>query len=188
MLFAENSLSLIYDGWQGYNQSLVNALQPLTPDQLGWRPADHLNSLGETARHISLGRVIWFSRMEAPGSAELVAQIDAWETDPDGNHDILEDQVLASDQADQLVHWLEISWEMIEQTLDTWTIADLDQTYLHVWNGETYLNSRQWTIYRILSHDIHHGGEISLMLGMQGIEAFELCDLFGHIVLPPKAA
>jgi len=31
------------------------------------------------------------------------------------------------------------------------------------------------------------GGQIALMLGMQGIEAFELSDLFGHITLPPLA-
>ena len=36
-----------------------------------------------------------------------------------------------------------------------------------------------------MNHDIHHGGELSLMLGLQGIEAFELCTLFGHIILPP---
>ena len=33
----------------------------------------------------------------------------------------------------------------------------------------------------------HHGGQIALMLGMQGIEVFELGDLFGHITLPPLA-
>jgi uncharacterized damage-inducible protein DinB len=76
---------------------------------------------------------------------------------------------------------------MIEATLDQWTVADLATTYRHTWNGDTYAVSRQWTIWRILSHDIHHGGQLSLMLGMQGIEHFELGDLFGHITLPPLA-
>ena len=62
--------------------------------------------------------------------------------------------------AEALVHWLEITGEMMANTLETW---------------------------RILSHDIHHGGQIALMLGMQGIKAFELGDLFGHITLPPLA-
>ncbi len=47
--------------------------------------------------------------------------------------------------------------------------------------------SYQWTIWRIMAHDIHHGGELSLMLGMQGIEAFELSGLGGHITMPPLA-
>jgi uncharacterized damage-inducible protein DinB len=76
---------------------------------------------------------------------------------------------------------------MVELTLNTWSVADLATTYRHTWNGDTYAVSRQWTIWRILSHDIHHGGQLSLMLGMQGIEAFELGDLFGHITLPPLA-
>jgi uncharacterized damage-inducible protein DinB len=66
-------------------------------------------------------------------------------------------------------------------------VADLAQTYQHTWNGDVYNISRQWTIWRILTHDVHHGGQIALMLGMQGIEVFELGDLFGHITLPPLA-
>jgi uncharacterized damage-inducible protein DinB len=38
-----------------------------------------------------------------------------------------------------------------------------------------------------MSHDIHHGGQLALMLGMQGIEAFELRALGGHIVAPELA-
>ncbi|MBI1297850.1 hypothetical protein GC175_23185 [bacterium] len=73
---------------------------------------------------------------------------------------------------------------MIERTLREWTIADLAKTYRHTWNGDVYAISRQWTIWRILTHDVYHGGQLSLMLGMQGIEHFELGDLFGHITLP----
>ena len=35
---------------------------------------------------------------------------------------------------------------------------------------------------RILSHDSHHGGQIAMMLAIQGIEAFELRAMGGHIV------
>jgi hypothetical protein len=30
-----------------------------------------------------------------------------------------------------------------------------------------YLVSRQWTLWRILSHDLHHGGQLALLLGLQ---------------------
>ena len=66
MIKSADSLQLIYDGWNGYNQSLINAIKPLSPAQLSWRPAEQLNSVGEVARHISMGRVTWFSRMDAP--------------------------------------------------------------------------------------------------------------------------
>jgi uncharacterized damage-inducible protein DinB len=182
-----HSLIDLYDGWDGHQTSLVHAIAPLTHEQLLWRPTDQLYSVGELARHISFGRLTWFERMGAPGSKKLADKIAAWEEDRDGNREIIETAVPISEQADALVHWLEITWQMIETTLKTWEVADLSKTYRHTWNGTVYAVSRQWTIWRILSHDIHHGGQIALMLGMQGIEAFELSGLFGHITLPPLA-
>jgi uncharacterized damage-inducible protein DinB len=180
-------LMQVYEGWEGHQSSLVRAITPLTSEQLLWRPGDELNSVGELARHISLGRLVWFLRMDAPGSAELAELIDVWEEDPDGNKHIVEKAITITEDATALVHWLEITGQMVETTLKTWQVGDLAKAYRHKWNGTVYAVSRQWTIWRILSHDIHHGGQIALMLGMQGIEAFELSGLFGHITLPPLA-
>ena len=185
MIKKSDSLQVLLDGWNGYQESLVNAIKPLNQEQLAWRPAENLNSVGEIVRHISLGRITWFRRMHAPGSAEISAQVEHWQQDQDGNQYIDEKKIEIADQASGLVDWLELSWQMVDQTLTTWKIADLSQSYRHVWNGTAYAPTRQWTIWRIMCHDIHHGGELSLMLGMQGIDAFELCGLFGHIILPP---
>jgi uncharacterized damage-inducible protein DinB len=76
---------------------------------------------------------------------------------------------------------------MIEQTLQEWTVDDLAQTYLQPYQGQTYAVSRQWTIWRIMAHDLHHGGELAVMLGMQGIAVPELGDLGGHLTQPPLA-
>ena len=185
---AENPfLKDVYKGWEGHQTSLVHAIAPLTREQLLWRPAEHLQSVGELARHISLGRISWFNRMDAPGCAALAATIDTWEEDRDGNLHIVETAVPIAEDTQALVHWLELTGEMVATTLKTWRVSDLTTNYRHTWNGDVYAISRQWTIWRILSHDIHHGGQIALMLGMQGIEAFELSDLFGHITLPPLA-
>lgn len=183
----DSPLLKVYEGWEGHQTSLVHAIAPLTAEQLLWRPATQLHSVGELARHISLGRLVWFLRMDAPGSAALAEQIDAWEVDGDGNRHIVESAIPIGTTAVDLVHWLEVTGKMVADTLQTWHVADLTQTYRHTWNGDVYDVSRQWTIWRILSHDIHHGGQIALMLGMQGIEVFELGDLFGHITLPPLA-
>jgi uncharacterized damage-inducible protein DinB len=182
-----NSLANVYDGWQGYNTSLVHAVQSLTPEQLAWRPAPGFRSVGELARHISLGRLAWFIRMGAPRSVELAEWISEWDTDSHGNRYVIEEAVAITDRASELVRWLEDTWGMIGETLESWTVPDLSRSYRHTWRGDTYAVSHQWTIWRIMAHDIHHGGELSLMLGMQGIEAFELSDLGGHIVEPPLA-
>src|SRR4051812_32431135 len=69
------SLITVFDGWDGYQLSLVRAVAPRTPEELAWRSAPGLRSVGEVAAHISLGRIDWFQRIEAPGSAELVARV-----------------------------------------------------------------------------------------------------------------
>lgn len=95
----------------------------------------------------------------------------------------------ASIHADReaILHWLEASWQMIDETLSSWTTDDLKRTYLHSYQGNTYRVPYQWTIWRILAHDLHHGGELVLALGMQGLSAFELGDLGGHLTMPPLA-
>ena len=51
------SLKTVYDGWDGYQTSLVRAIAPRSREQLLWRPAPHMRSVGEVAEHIASGRV-----------------------------------------------------------------------------------------------------------------------------------
>ncbi len=182
-----HSLYSVYEGWDGYHSSIVNAVAPLTPEQLAWRPWAQMRSVGELVRHIALGRLGWFVRMDAPHSHELAARIVDWEVDRDGERHIVESAVAIESDAAALVEWLEATWQMVDATLSGWSVDDLATTYAHQWNGQRWAVSRQWTIWRIMAHDIHHGGELALMLGNQGIEAFELQELGGHITLPGAA-
>jgi uncharacterized damage-inducible protein DinB len=170
------SLKKVYEGWEGYQKSLVDAVAPLSKDQLAWRPAPNQRSVGELTSHIAVGRIDWFNRMGAPGSAELVRQAAAAGTES-----------AMAQEAAVLVRWLEASWGMIEMTLIQWTVDDLPITYRLSYQGHIYAISRQWTIWRILSHDIHHGGQLAIMLGIQGIAIPELGDLGGHLTTPPLA-
>lgn len=176
MLDISIPLSKIFDGWEGYNTSLMHAIQPLTSAQLAWRPAATLRSVGELASHIALGRIDWFVRMPAPLSQEIFKQREAMGT-----------EAAIADKKDEIIQWLEASWQMIAATLSQWTVKDLAHTYRHEYGGKVFLVSYQWTIWRILTHDVHHGGELALMLGMQGIHLPELGDLGGHLVWPALA-
>jgi uncharacterized damage-inducible protein DinB len=168
------SLLDIFQGWETYQISLVDAIGPLSQQQLVWQPAPTLRSVGQIASHISLGRIDWFQRMKAPDSAEIAKRA-AGHTSID---DIAEDST-------QIVKWLEISWKMVEKTLRQWDLDDLFETYALSYQGKSYSVSRQWTIWRIMAHDLHHGGEIAVMLGEQGIAIPELGDLGGHLNVPP---
>ena len=98
--------------------------------------------------------------------------------DDDGTRRVSEESV-PDDDASSLAEWLVLSWQPIQRVLEEWTVDDLFQTYPLA----QYVVSRQWTIWRILSHDIHHGGQMATLLALQGIEAFELRDLGGHVIL-----
>lgn len=179
------SLMRVYQGWEGYQTSLVHAVAPLSPEQLAFRPAPGLRSVEEVVRHISAGRLNWFLRMGAPGSADLAEQVPEWARDGEGNRYAVE-AALPTERT-ELIRWLEATWRMIAATLTDWDVADLERTYRHSYWGKVYAVSYQWTIWRILSHDIHHGGQLSVLLTLQGIEAPELCALGGHLTEPPLA-
>lgn len=171
---SSRSLRSVYDGWDGYHRSIAAAVAPLTPKQLAFRAARDMLSVGEIAWHIGDGRVQWFSRLNAPGCAELLKEV---ETRP--SPDLLDSTIL--------VDWLERTWTMIGATLDQWTVDDLDETYPQPYQGKVYAVSRQWTIWRIMAHDIHHGGQMSELLAMQGIIPLQLTVLGGHLTEPPLA-
>jgi uncharacterized damage-inducible protein DinB len=179
-------LSNLLAGWDGYQISLVHAIEPLSGDQLGWTPSENLRSIGQITRHIALGRITWFLRMEAPGSAEIAAKIEGWDFDPHGNRYVREADMKIDRDAAALVEWLKTTWDIVDRTLQAWTVDDLAVSYRHVWRGEIYEVSRQWTVWRIMAHDIHHGGQIARILAERGIDAFELRGLGGHIVSPMK--
>jgi uncharacterized damage-inducible protein DinB len=39
------------------------------------------------------------------------------------------------------------------------------------WDGKIVDLSRAWVVWHVLEHDLHHGGELSLTLGMHGLQA-----------------
>jgi uncharacterized damage-inducible protein DinB len=47
-------------------------------------------------------------------------------------------------------------------------------TFPDEWDGQKYDVSRSWVIYHVLEHDLHHGGEVSLTLGIHGLQALEM--------------
>lgn len=184
-------LADVYRGWDGYQVALLRAVRDLTPEQMTLRPAPSLRSAGEIVGHIAFGRLDWFHRMGAPGSGELARRIAPWEGEKaDTEHPealvrwlraVGEYETSLAQRPDALVEWLEATWGMIARTLDTWTVADLATTFRHAYEGKTYAVSRQWVLWRILAHDLHHGGELALLLGLQGIAIPDLGDQGGHL-------
>jgi uncharacterized damage-inducible protein DinB len=177
-------LAQVFDGWNGYQESLLKAVAPLSSEQLAFRAGPELRLMGQLIRHIALGRLTWLARIEPVGIAEAVDRVPRWFSDKDGARHVDEEAVSSNDSR-VLADWLAVSWEPIRRSLEEWTITDLSRSFRHRFRGTDYSISRQWVLWRVLSHDIHHGGQLALLLAMQGIPAVELRALGGHITEPP---
>jgi uncharacterized damage-inducible protein DinB len=151
-----------YEGWDVYQGLLITAITPLTADQLSLRAAPHLRSIGENAAHIIGARVGWFHMLMGEGNAEIEAR-DTWDLPG-----------APARSATELVGGLEATWEMIHNALTRWTPADLDYVYKRTRDGKEHSFTRQWIIWHVIEHDLHHGGEISLTLGMHNLMAPDL--------------
>jgi uncharacterized damage-inducible protein DinB len=76
----------------------------------------------------------------------------------------------------------EQTWDVIASALDRWTSADLEQLVAPPASHQAWLqnqgleaeppHTRQWIVWHVLEHEIHHGGELSLALGTYGLEDF----------------
>ena len=194
----EHQLSLLpfYAGWGTYQQRLVAAIAPLTGEQLALRNTPQHWSIGMYATHIVADRAWWFHARMGEGSNDLTS-FELWalgicEADVDPFH-----------TAAELVAGLEKTWQMIEKTLACLTPADLEQVfppldeaervrhaklvepalqpYAQMWLEAAALSgevgpaySRQSIIWGVLEHDIHHGSEISTILGVHGLPVVEV--------------
>jgi len=68
----------IYAGWHTYQSLLIDALAPLTPEQLALSAAPGLRSIHSIATHIIGARARWFERLLGEGGQEFVA-LGAWD-------------------------------------------------------------------------------------------------------------
>jgi len=156
------NLSPFYKGWDVYQDLLVKAIAPLSPEQLALRAGPHLRSIGENTAHIIGTRVGWFHMLMGEGDA-TIAPLDDW------------DQANApARSAAELVTGLEATWQMIQNALTRWTPEDLDYIFRGERWGKPYELSRQWVIWHVIEHDLHHGGELSFTLGMHNLAAPDL--------------
>ncbi len=152
------TLAAFYKGWDDYQEHLIKAIAPLSPDQLALQVAPQLRSIGEIAAHIISARVWWFHNIMGEGSADIASMV-SW--DDDG---------APSRTATELVSGLESTWLMIQNALERLTPADLEKRFQR---RETTV-SRQWIIWHIIEHDLHHGGELSYSLGIHELAAPDL--------------
>ena len=159
----EQQINLLsfYIGWDTYQALLIKALAPLSSEELALRVAPHLRSVGENVAHIISGRVSNFLVLGEAG-AEM-APLEQWDQ-----------QDTPTRSATELVSGLESTWQMIQRALVRWTPADLEEVFVDGQGEQAPRFTRQSIIWSTIKHDLHHGGEISLTLGVHHVEALDL--------------
>jgi uncharacterized damage-inducible protein DinB len=154
-------LTMFSHEWQSYQNAVSDALAPLAPEQLALRAAPNLRSIGEIACHIIGSRAGWFSWVLDAG-AENFKAYEQWHKPAPGS---------APKTASELVAGLAATWQVMRRTIADYTLADLREEITRERDGHTRVFSRGWVIWHVLEHDLHHGGELSLTLGMHGLHA-----------------
>ncbi len=155
-------ISSIYEGWRTYQQVMTKVLAPLEADQLALRAAPSLRSVGEIAAHVIGVRARWFYLLMEEGGDEFKA-FGKWDR-----------RGAKGRSAEELVRGLEATWIGMHEAIARWTEQDWAKTWPGEDDSEPGLITRQWVIWHLIEHDIHHGGEISITLGAHSVPALEL--------------
>lgn len=150
---AENNvmkLSDLFSEWAVVRRELIDAVRPLTEEQLDWIPDGGKQSIGMLLRHISETEVWWFGdvvlgeksyreyfREDAPDAASIIKLLD----ESRKNYTI--------------------------KTLEKYTIGDFDKECPVPDRDETV--SLFWVVWHVNEHELRHRGQIFMMMRLQGI-------------------
>lgn len=142
-----------FESWQDYQDALKRAIAPLTEDQLQRRLLPGLRTPGQIAEHIVFGRALHLHRMLGEAAAELTPLIQWADADTPPR------------TADEIVLGLDLTWRYISNCLMSGSASDAIP-------AEQALIVQ--TVWGLLDHDLPHAGELSLLLGADGMPGVEI--------------
>jgi len=143
--------SELFGHWRDVRQALYQALDLLNEEHLSFRPRDGLWSLREVVCHIAEVEEGWFRHNVTREHASWV------DLNPDDYPTIASLKTLLAEVHDRT-----------EATYSNDGDRKFKETAVMPW-GKTI--DHAWVAWHVLEHEIHHRGEVFLMLGMLGIEA-----------------
>jgi len=167
------ALQPFYEGWAAHQALVIKALRDLTPEQLDLRTAPHQWAVWQLAGHVAGSRAYWFHdvlgegdastrdlfRVESTTVPDLPLEDAGWEDDEDHPR-----------SAGELVDGLRRTWSLVDDCLRRWTAEDLDGSVVR----PERTHHRGWVVWHVMEHDLHHGGEISQILGSDGLTGLDL--------------
>ncbi len=161
------SVAPFYVGWRLLNDQLIATMQSLSADELAWRTSSEMWPIWALAAHLSGTRVYWLCHvLKEPGADSTPF------THPGG--DGWEDDLSHQRSSDELVHALRSTWAVVDSCLRRWTPEMLPVEFPRERAGKIQMHTRQSILWRMITHDASHTGEISQILGSHGREGIDL--------------
>lgn len=143
----------IIASWQGFQHALSECIRPLTPEQLRFRPAPDQRSLGGLMSHIVSVRAGWFC-YDLGEASEPIAALAEWQEE-------------AERTGTELADAMEQTWRHMEAAMTRWTPEQWGERLINPYDQS--VSERAWVVYHVMEHDLHHGGQVFLLCGLQGI-------------------
>ncbi len=165
---APEPIRRFYADWTQYRSRLVHGVRDLTADQLAISAGPDHAPIWALAAHCAGVRVYWLCGVLSEPGAETTPFPDpfaelGWEDDMDHPR-----------SAAELVVALETTGAIIDRCLDAWTADMLEVEFERRYGEVRQLHTRRSILLRLLSHDAFHSGEISQLLGANGLPSIDL--------------
>ena len=148
-------LTQLFSHWKGVRNGLLETIEKFNEDELEHKPYEGAWSVGEIILHIANAEDGWFRYV-------VKRQVDQWPNEHSlKNYPTMEaikellDDVHAETQA----------------YLAVLEIDDLKKKLKAPWGREITIG---FVIWHVLEHEIHHRGELSLILGQLGREGLDV--------------
>jgi len=147
----------VYRHWETDLRPItLAALRRLTPEQLHWRAPGFDRSAWDLAVHMCDCEWHWIWRN--------VLRKEPWETKWDTNR---------FEELDQLIEY----WALIHRTTLEWLrdtpVSQLNRKFAMPYPDFPWA-TMNWVVYHVMEHEIHHRGQLFLLMRMQGVAPPEL--------------
>ena len=166
-------LHAFYDGWAEQQEQLLESIRPLSPEQMQLRAAPGEWAIWRLASNMASGRLYWLCTMlgeDDQGLSQMFrvdhATVPGVSLDWAGWEDNEDRPRTAAEIEDAFLK----TWGVVEACIGRWTLADLNQEVTRTDAfGQERTISPAWVLWRLMSHEVHHGAEISLILRVHGL-------------------
>ena len=158
------TVAALYEGWGRAQTRLAARLPLLSDEQLavkgdGW-------PIWAIVAHMAGARVYWLCHVCGEPGAEQTPWV---RVDAEG----WEDRLDTPRGSAELLNVVETTWAIVRSCLERWTPDMLGVALTREWEGVVQHHTRQSILTRMVMHDSFHVGEISLLLGQQGLPSLD---------------